>query len=348
LTVLRGPLHGSAPVGPALDALAAGGAQGIMRLLDLATDAAEQPAWLGVEGLARCAPPTPGLALALQSIFADALHGERAALRRAAAWGLTLHPRSPVGVDALMTALDDPDPLTRILAARAVGPVDPDRLWLALGPLFEGDAATRAGAYRAAGVLEVAAAAPWLADAVELEERALSRTALTAWARVDAHAAIERARTHPDGVWALIDAPVRLPAELADGIDSDLADRPASPLDPGRHLPWPRTHRRLLAPIALHPADGATLANLATVADGAKVEAGVRFCCLRIGQAPPSDARVAHLVAMSVDNRYRAPAHADRAPEIAPSPRALQSWLTASQSCGSLATASSEEPECVS
>ena len=327
--MLRGPLHGKAPIGPALDALAAGGSEGLVRLLDLATEAEEQAAWLGVEGLARCAPAGPGLNLALQAVFVDALFVERAATRRAAAWGLTQHPGSPLGVDALIAALDDPDPITRVLAARACGLTDSERLWLALGPLLEGDTPTRAGAYRAIGALGLPQAADSLSDAVELEDPGLSRVALTAWARVDPVRAARRALTHRDGAWALIDAPIRLPDALADGLDPALVDRPSSPLDPGRHLPWPRTHRRLLGPIAMHPSDQARVIEMSTRADPRRVAAGVRFCHLRAGLTPPDEPTVSHLVAMSVDNRYRAPAHADKAPSIAPSVGALMPWIAA-------------------
>lgn len=324
-------MTGRAPIGPALDTLAAGGAEGRVRLLDLATDDDEQAYWLGVEGLARCSTVGPNLTVIVQCILSEALFAERAATRRAAAWGLTQHPASPIGAQALRDALDDPDPITRTLAARAAPGVDTPRLWRALGPLLEGDAPTRAGAYRAVGVLDLPEAAATLAEAVELEDPLLSRTALTAWARIDPHGATERARTHPEGVWALIDAPAPVPAEMADGVDPRMLDRPASPLDPGRYLPWPRTHRRLLAPVGVPPDERAHLAALEADADPAKVSAAVHFCHQRRGAPCPDRPSVGHLVAMSVDNRYRAPAHADRAPEIAPSARALSAWLTAPQ-----------------
>lgn len=315
-------------MGPALDRLAQD-IEGQLRLIDAATADDPQRAWLGVEGLARSVPPQ-GLGWVVQAVLVDALHADRAATRRAAAWALLGYAGSDLALDALSAGSDDPDPLTRLLCLRGAA-LPPQSAWPRLAPLFEtSEIAIRFEAYQLSGVLGLTAAIPTLQDAVHLEGDRLRRTALTALARLDPAAAIALATDLPDGTLALIDAPIALPPILREGVDPRLHERQAGALDPGRSRAWPRTHRRLLAPIAAPPsvqtARSALLAHSLTPAQCARVDAAIAFLHARAAPAVPGPAPVAtlgHLVDRSADNRYRPPAHAHQAPDVAPSIKAL-------------------------
>jgi hypothetical protein len=225
--------------------------------------------------------------------------------------------------------------LTLLLCLRGVRSVDPHRDWVALAPLLEAsEIATRFEAYQLCGVRGLTAAVPALRDAIEVEEGHVQRAALTALARIDPAEACERMVGVPGGHWALIDAPIPLPASAHDTVDACLHARAASPLDPGRSRAWPRTHRRLLAAIAPPAVEACARHRLVehglTPAQQQRVDEALAFCQARRGADRPRSSvqsTVGQLLDHTADNRYRPPTHAHLAPDIAPSIKSLATWL---------------------
>lgn len=341
-SVLRGAILDHSPVEAALATLAATDG-GVARLLVMATGPQQQVAWLGIEGLAR-ARTRSGLRWAIEAVFADAARSRRAAARRAALWGMTEQPATPLIREALRGALGDRDPVARLLAAHALGRCARVELralqWAAVLPHLEHpDPAVRARCYDALGAARLQQAIPALRDACAIESPPLRPRALIALARVAPIHAVSVATADPTPalIQALVDAPIARPPALSDAETPPAEPRAPSVLDPWRAPVRPQTHRRLRGPLHTHPLDRGREVGflLSPAVDDACVRGALAWLPHGPAEAPDASPR-ARLIARAVRPREAPVCAADHAPPVRVSINGLIEWGVSRLESGAL------------